>query len=1361
MKKTFFILLFLTCIFKLNSVAQSVQGGISPGLIFERFDSSDGLPDVRIRNLFQDSKGLLWIGTMNGTASYDGYNFQKYYKGNKGNRISGNWAYALCEDTKGNMWFGTKEGLNRYDTRLHTFKTYRSLPGNQDSLPANVITALLSDQSKLWVGTSKGLCALNEQTGKFKRYHTFPLNQPIANMIAPDPNYLWIAVQNGVIHFHKKSGRFKFYQINVKPNPYGDRFWSMLQDDSKDLYLTTGGDGLIKLPYQAHIDNYGTYEYLNNFGKGQAGLENTQVFDICKSGSGDLWLATERGLAKISKNANERQKLTFYRNNAINNKSISNNIVYKVLIDKNNVLWCGTESGLNKLNLNLLPFHYYTFNDKNIKDQVRSVYAPDGREVWLGTANTGLFRYNTLTNTTDNMNTLIPDISKNCRSLYADRSTLLMGTLTGAVEIKPDSRAVKTILSGKAVFALLKDAGANTWLGTNRGVHQITPDQRNISYEDDPKAPAALRTGFIRSILEDSNGRLWFGLENGGLGVYDLKAKTFIPIEKDSKGNKIAGRNIFCLIEFPRNTFWAGSESGLNKIVVKEKKISSKSISIKPYLESDGLPDQSVNSILADHQGNLWIGTIKGLAKFNPAGHTFRTYLSDITFTPGSYAKTNNHQLIFGANDGFVLFNPEEIKEDNGAPRVMLMELKLFNKTVDIGQAFNGDTLLKNHLSATTEIKLSHLNNVFTLGFTGLHLADPRQNRYAYQMEGFDKDWIYTDASNRTATYTNLNPGTYVFKVRAANYAGKWQKTPASLKITILPPPWKTWWAIAIYILVFNGLLLVFIRYVLIQNRQRTQIRFDKREKEQLRNLDQMKMRFFTDISHEFRTPLSLIVSPVEELLSSTELNGKTRNKMQMVYRNCKKLLYLIEELMTFQKMEQGMLELQPQITEMVTFCREIFTSFQPLAEKKNIRFIFKADADRLLIAADRGKIEMVFNNLLLNAFKFTPPLGQVVLDLCPVEKNGQNWLSLSITDNGKGFTPEESEHLFERFLSDKNIKGTGVGLSLTKNLVELHQGFIAVKSIPAVETSFTVYLPLLAGDTTIIEEEADMPFEPYQTPYPLLTLTDDPHMTEGMEHPQLTLLIVDDNPEILDYLELLFAPRYLVKRAENGLEALKCVEEQEPDLIISDVMMPEMDGIELCRTLKGKLGTCHIPLILLTARTTVEDKLRGVQMGADDYIAKPFHPNILLAKSAQLMETRRKLISKYQLTGVIVPEDISRNPMDEEFLQKVITAIEHNIGNENFGVEQLGDIVCMSRSHLFRKLKAITGHNPLDIIYGTRLKRAMELLLGRRKNISEIAWEVGFKNPSSFTAAFKKQYGKTPSEYLNQLRSDEKKHTP
>ena len=1328
-------------------------------LLFERLGTREGLPDNRIRSFYEDHRGFLWVGTMNGLGRYDGYQFTLYSKNKAGTGLAGNWAYAVSEDSAHMVWIGTREGLSRFDPSRETFTNYRNSPNQPTSLLSNQINTLSFDvRGKLWIGTPEGLTVFDPRRQTFRRFNQFPLNKAIGKLIRSAGDIMWVATAAGPVRYNVRTDTYTLYPLPLHANAYGDRIWSLLEDHG-NLYLATAADGLLRLPYDARTQTYGAFEPCTDFAGAPQALRNTEVFDLCKSPAGDLWLGTSQGLARIEGVDTPGRRLRFYRHNPLNDQSLSNNSVYKVFIDRNNVLWCGTEHGISKLDLHLLPFEFVSFIGPQGDDQVRSI-AADSQSVWLGTFKSGFYRYSLADGSTHNYQfTPGPTLLNAHRAmLLAPPGELWLGTLAGTVRVPLARPTTFTLLPGPAVFSLLTDTRHNRWVGTNRGLFKLTADSRQVAYPLNRTAPPTRDGEFVRAMYEDQHGRLWVGFENKGLYQLNTETGHFTRIETDSRGEKLLGSTIYAISESPRNVLWASSESGLSRITIRP----GGDYHIRNYTTSDGLPDQSVNSVQVDTVGNLWLGSIKGLVRYQPASGQFQTFLPNHSFSYSCSSKGHGRELLFGTVNGFIRFDPTAIRRDTTPPVVALTDLRLANKPVGIGQVFNRDTVLRQALASTHQITLNYLNNGFTLGFSALHFASPETNTYAYKLDGYDPDWVFTNARNRSATYTNLDPGTYTFRVKAANGPEQWSTQPATLVVTVAPAPWKSGWAYALYALALCGLLAAVVRYLLAQNRQRQQIRFAQLEQQRLEHLNQLKLEFFTDISHEFRTPITLIAGPVEALLASGSVAGVVRQQMQLVQRNCRKLLSLIDELMTFQKLEQGMVKLRPERLDLLAFVREIFIQFKPLAEAKGLDFQLDLHAEALPVSFDPDKLEKVINNLLSNAVKFTPPGGTVRLSTALAgpehAPDGQTaGVLLAVTDTGKGITAPEQQHLFERFFqSETNRGGTGVGLSLTKSLVELHDGRIMAESEPNVRTCFTVFLPLEqagAAASGPLLPSLPIAWPAMSTPIALAQTSVLPSpiaRPDGADDHRPELLVVDDNAEVLDFINLIFCEQYVVTKAENGQQALDLIRQREPDLIISDVMMPVMDGFALCRTLKADVLTSHIPLVLLTAQSTLDSRLIGAGLGADEYIPKPFHPELLRVRVAKMIEAHQRLIEKYRAGAEVSPQALAHNPLDEAFLQKVLDVVAANFSNEEFSVEELSSHVNMSRSHLFRKLKALTGQTPLELIYHQRLKHARQLLLERRLNISEITAEVGFKTPSSFSKSFRKQYGKSPTDYLN-----------
>ncbi|MET1057830.1 MAG: two-component regulator propeller domain-containing protein [Pedobacter sp.] len=1361
------------------SLAASPQNAEGPGdkiipdLLFDRFSNKEGLPENRIRSIFQDSRGYLWVGTMNGIGKYDGYGFRKYYNQNSSSSISGNWAFAICEDAAGNIWIGTLSGLNVFDSKKEKFKSYKNTPSDKSSLFSNKITALHFDPSgKLWVGTQDGLARFDPVTGKFQTFKQSPLNTYISKIIKSEGDQIWIATASGVVQYNTKTNVSNFYQLKVKPDPYGNYFWSLMEDKG-DLYIATATQGMIRLGYDAQTGRYQQNKDLNIYP--DQDLSHTEVFDLCKSPSGDLWLATDQGLARIQKPGTTAAKLHLYKNNPLNGQSLSHNTVYQVFIDRTNNLWCGTEMGLNKLDLNALSFQYFTFQDPRAEDQVRSLYSINGRDIWMGTARNAIYKYNLVQNTTQTfrLNHLSPAFNSH-RSLYVDEhNQVYLGTLGGALQLnqqQPNS-SVK-ISEGGAVFAFLKDRRGNLWLGKNDGLLQIKKDGSHVTYKHDPKDMQSLSSSFVRSLFEDHNGKIWIGFETSGLSYFDPLTGKFIRVSGNKAGEHVSGNIIYSILEHPKNVLWAGSESGLNKLTLQGQRKGLYRLRIRNYFEKDGLPDKSVNGILTEKGNFLWISSIKGLARMDIAREQFEPYLPTLNFSFSCAYKFSPHQLLFGTSDGILIFDPDKISKSHVLPEVMISELKLFNEEVAIDSTYNGEIILEQSLNHTREISLGYKNNVFTLGFIGLHFSDPANNSYAYQMEGFDKDWIYTTANERSITYTNLDPGTYYFKVKAANNYGKWNQRPAVLKINILPPPWETWWAIVAYLIILSVLTVLLTNFLTKKSKQRNALETERLLRLKDVAIHQEQLSFFTNITHELQTPLTLINGSIERFFyrNSRMVNQpKEAYFLSVVHQQSSRLTYLVNQLLDFRKAEAGHLKSQESYLDVSSLLANIAELFVPLCDKKNLEYSIEVDPG-IVGWMDKDKLEKIIFNLLSNAFKHSDQNQSIIFEVS--RDPNKDMLQIVVKNSGCQLSPVQLSKIFEQFFvvdsgqSDKY--SNGIGLAFTRELVKLLKGTINALN----ENNwiiFKVILPLL--NKVKAQAEPDVVQSPLaHTPSYLLrsiTANNDDHeqlstkennkraLIAGLEQTEKkSILIVEDEPAIRFLLKDLLEENYILYEAENGRQAIELLMIVTPNLIISDVMMPEVNGLELCYKVKNSPDTCHIPFILLSARGSIEQKTEGYDAGADAYIPKPFDTMHLLVRVRKLLEYRQRLHDIFKTEGPSVGlEEKNLADNDKRFLNNLVQIIQENLEDTEMDAAFLESRLAISKMQLYRKLKSLSNMTPGEFIKHIRLHHTVHLLQSTQLTVSEIFYRSGFNNQSHFYREFKKRFQCSPSEYRSQQR--------
>jgi signal transduction histidine kinase/DNA-binding response OmpR family regulator len=775
----------------------------------------------------------------------------------------------------------------------------------------------------------------------------------------------------------------------------------------------------------------------------------------------------------------------------------------------------------------------------------------------------------------------------------------------------------------------------------------------------------------------------------------------------------------------------------------------------------DGLASNTVRALVEDAAGNVWIAGNMGLSKYNKASHSFTVYtrddgLASNNFYNNACLRSSTGKLFFGGNNGFTSFYPDSIVGHDIRPVVYLADLKINNESVAVNAP---ESPLKKHVSLTSSLELSYEQRSFTIDFVALNLGQSFKPEYCYMLKGFDTEWNCS-SSGHSATYTNMDPGTYVFLVKASNGAGGWSVPPTQLEITIHPLLWKTWWAISLYLGFFGG-----IGYVLMKGRtERTvmkhQLHVERLAREREHALSESKTQFFTNISHEFRTPLSLILMPLESLLAEEEVPPTVKEKITSAYRSADRMMYLVNELMDFHKIESGKLELNLQYGELALCIRDIASAFNDLATRRNIRFSVKQDFVSLTGWFDRDKLEKILVNVLSNAFKFTRDGGGVMIimkertQVAGPRQILSRCLELVVVDNGIGISKDELPHIFDKFYQARSASmvsnpGTGIGLSWTKALVELHQGHIQAESTPDQETRFTLIIPLDAevyereggtkkSDNTFRQKAGNLMKSIELEAGPLAQRKDKPD-----------ILVVEDNEELRTYLVRELQGQFNVKEASDGLQGFEAAFRDVPDLIISDVLMPNKTGLELCQAVKADMKTSHIPVVLLTAKAALDDQIIGIETGADLYITKPFSIRYLQTHLHHIIESRRKLYARFSQDVYLLPENCASNKIDQAFLECVVNHILAHLQDPQLSVDSLAEVFNMSRVQVYRKIKALTGKTAVEFIRSVRLKQALKLMETKQYTLSEIAYRSGFNSASYFTRTFKEAYGKVPSEYL------------
>lgn len=1442
---TFLFIFFLYLVFYLTTSGQAANRISNEfELKFEQIDIRQGLSSNTVYCILQDRKGFIWFGTEDGLNKYDGYKFTVFTVGREGDKfLSHSRINAIFEDKHGYIWLGTDGGgLNRYDPEKEIFTHYFANPDDPFSLSNNKVTSIFEDQNGiLWIGTANGLDRLNPDNGKeslyFQNYEHNPdnsnslSNNRVFCLFVDNDNNLWIGADEGglnlltpenrstdnpiFLHFkanpnipfslsnnavvtisedrdrtlwvgtmdglnkvimYGNNNSLKFIHYKHDPNDpnsiSNNKVYSILEDQTGNIWIGTIGGGLNRILSDTtngpNDYNFITYKYdpLN-----PASIFTDAVFALYESRSGIIWFATNNaGIGKIDP---QTTKFIQYKHNPNNQNSLSNNVVKAIWEDKTGNIWFGSwGGGLSKFNPETGTYKHYRFEWNNPKslshDIVQTICEDYKGRLWIGTVGGGLNMFDPKTESFTRYKHRYGDknslISNDIWRLFAsrDESAIWIGTYEGLDKFDMETERFTHFvndpndpnsLSFNDIRALYEDEAGNFWVGTaGGGLNKLITDTGNgsfrfVSYLYDPNNPGSLSNNSIYSIFEDSSGILWVGTIGGGLNKFDPKTEIFTH-----------------------------------------------------YRKSDGLANDVIKGMLEDNNGFLWISTTSGLSKFDPKTGKFKNYtvndgLQDNIFNLGSCCKTKNGELFFGGVNGVNAFYPDLIKDNPFIPPVFITDFKIFNQSISVGQELNGKVILNKAIDETKEIYLKYKHKAISFEFSALSYTSPGKNQFAYMLEGMDENWNYTDYKGRSVTYSNLSPGTYTFKVKASNNDRIWNEEGTSLRIIIVPPLWKTPWAFLVYISAIITLLFFSRKFAINRIRLRNELEYEREQHKRRMEINQVKLRFFTNISHEFRTPLTLLLGPLQKLISSDGKMPATERRQQyrVMDRNANRLLRLIEQLMDFRKVESEKMKLVAREGNIIKNLKEIAESFNTIAEQRKINFRFNSNLDILVTWFDPDKLEKIFFNLLSNAFKYTSVHGKIEfsITMCCLEENTRlskscnlikeegsitDFLCIEVKDTGKGIPEEHINRIFERFYQVDDPKqlhytGTGIGLAFTKKLVELFHGEITVSSKEGKGTSFYVKLPVgkeyltkeeILDDTRFVlpdDSQPDIALIKYDSAGSASIekqILDDfseetkkPKKKKRIKTSGPLLLIIEDHDELRSYLRDFFDEKYRVMIAADGHEGLDITNRKNPDCVITDVMMPEMDGIEFCRNLKTNVHISHIPVIMLTARTAMEHRLEGLNIGADAYLTKPFQINHLEALVKNLLESRKNLRQKFSHDSAIKPKEITITSVDEKFMQKAIDVVEKYMSDPDFDIDTFASEMSESRVQLYRKTKALTDLAPSEFVRNLRLKRAAQLLIHEKSTVGEVLYKVGFNNRSYFNRCFRQQFGASPGDYV------------
>lgn len=1337
-------------------------------------DLNEGISQLSVMTIYQDSRGYLWFATKNGLNRFNGKEYKIYHRedGNE-QSLSNNSVTSITEDQEGYLWVGTNNGLNRIDLNTNEIKRYNL---ETNGLVANSISTVYTDRSGcLWVGTWEGLNRYNREGDHFEY---IPIEDDteramIVTLLEDSSGRFWIGTRNkGLLLCDHQMNLISQFTSESKNMPLNNNnITSIYEDDKKQIWVGCKNSGLNKINLRAN--EVTSYTNLNS------GLSNNSVRCIIEW-QGKLLIGTFDGIFDLDKATERIVKVAGYDDI---NKSLSHYSVYCFCVDRDKTLWVGTfAGGVNYLNKFTNRFVLHKPQEElNIRTGIYGAITYESPEdLWIATEGYGLLNYNKRTNES-HYYLIDPSVrfafnTNIIKSVFYEDSYVWCGTTKGEI-YKFNIKTKKFSLYHQypieySIYSIIRDHNGVLWVGgasTEFGLTCFVNDSLVTTFYNNVDEPIYFSN--VRCILEEEDGVFLLGSTAEGLLRFDTHKKQLTKYSNEASVEKyrIPNNYISAIVRTKSGEIWVSTYGG-GIFQLDESKAIRRIMTVR-----EGLLDNNICTLVESSDQRLWMSTVNGLIMFDPAKDEVRNYhrhngIDIREFTLHSGIALPDGSLCFAGSNGFVTFHVEAMDKNNNIPPVVLEQLSVNNHPVEVGDE---SAILDKVLDGMETIRLAYNENNFSITYQALNYIYATQNQYAYKLEGYDTDWNYVGERN-SAFYTNLSPGKYVFLVKASNNDGVWNEEGRSLIIIVQPPLWRTWYAYLFYVIALAAIIYGILYYVNIKRNLEAGLKMKQLEKQKQEEFHQAKIRLFTNFSHELRTPLMLIITPFEELVKRVDIPAELHDKLSIIYKNAQKLLLLVNQLMDLHKNQAGSMDLKVSEGDICEYIKEIYYAFNQIALTNEVKFTLNCTPKTINGWFDKSLLEKVVFNLLSNAFKYTASGESVLMEVSEVtlkeldpkridglykDENSQ-YVILKVKDSGKGIEEGEADKIFTPFYqipetSGINLSGTGIGLSLVYTIVQLHRGVIYVDNTETKGACFVVILPVSRSafsEEQIESREIDKIAEITNTEDISVSLP----VTENKDQPKYKILLVEDDKDVRDYLKKSLEAEYIVIEAADGVRAYEKVVQDFPDLVLSDIMMPKRDGLELCTMIKNDIRIGHIPVILMTARSMVVHIKEGFQAGADDYIVKPFNMDVLQTRIRSLLASREQLKKLYGKRFSPDVMGIEVKSADERFSQKLFDVIEKNISNEKLDVELLCTEIGISRANLYRKLKSITELSPMELIRNKRLEMAAKLLKESEMNVSEIASHLGFNSHSYFSNSFKAFYGCTPTEFVQMKNNQE-----
>lgn len=1286
---------------------------------FRTVDIRNGLSQNSVNQIFQDKKGFMWFGTKDGLNRYDGLSFHIY--NNENSNLGRNFITALYEDAKGNIWVGTDGGVFIYNPVLDSFTSF-NLTSDKGTIIRDFVTMIRSDkQNNVWISVeNQGLFCYSSGEKLLKNYlHDSGLANVTRFWMNGDT--FWLALHIDNLYCVKSD-----FKGPLQPFKDADG-----NEVFKDDIINCQVDGPHNCVYVASFNGLTEINYTN--GKSRK-LLNAYVRTLQLKSDEELWAGTETGLYIYNLANDQVTHLTvpaqddFY--------ALSDNAIYSIYRDKENGMWVGSYFG----GVNYYPYQWTYFEKfyprtsiEYFGRRVREICESNDGTLWIGTEDKGLFNFDPETEKIVPFEH--PDIYKNVHALCLDGDDLWVGTFSGGLNrVNLRTRQVRHYSKGKEensliandVFSVCKTTTGDLWIGTTSGLLKY-----NRSSDDFTHIPQ-LGNLFTYNIMEDFNGNLWFATFSNGVFCYNTHSKqwkSYLSNEKDS--TSLSYNKVISIYEDSKKRLWFMT---MGKGFCR---YNPETDNFTRYDTSNGLPNNTVYKMIEDKQGNLWITGNYGLVCFNPKTEAMHVYttangLLSNQFNFQSGYRDKKGRIYLGSINGFIIFDPETFVENTFLPPVVITDFYLFNKRSSVGAP---GSPLRQSITYSDRIELAADQNSFAFQVAALSYQAPEMNRLMYKLEGFDNEW-YVLGRNSMITYSNLPYGSYTLRIRGSNGDGKWNDTERVLSVRIRPPFYLSVWAYVVYVMLALCSLCGAVLYIRRRAQQRHRLAMDKFERKKERELYSAKIDFFTNVAHEIRTPLTLIKSPLENVLLSKAVSDEIRDDLEVMDLNTNRLLDLVNQLLDFRKTETQGFQLNFVESNIVDILQKTYKRFKPLAREKGLELTIDSP-ESLYASVDREGLTKIISNLMTNGVKYSETYIRIKLYV-----EGEQMFILACND-GHIVPVEMREEIFKPFVQYKagtlrSVSGTGIGLPLARSLAELHGGTLRMGDSME-NNQFLLSLPIKHAHTI------------GQMEHPVREESVEKHEmeVEAKQQKHYTLLVVEDSLEMQAFIVKQLSAEYQVLTALNGVEALKVLGEYTVNLVISDVMMPEMDGLELCEHLKSALDYSHIPIILLTAKTTLQAKIEGMRLGADVYIEKPFSVEYLKVCVSNLLSNREKLRVAFVHSPFEQVNSMAMTKADETFLKTLKEVVVANMQDPEFNLDGMASQLNMSRSSLNRKIKGILDMTPNDYIRLERLKKAVQLLKEGECRINEVCYMIGFNTPSYFAKCFQKQFGVLPKDFI------------